>query len=492
MLVRVNATYSTVIDYRETAPAAVSAKDFGTDGVKLVEGGLSVAVPSQMKGLAMAHARFGRLTWSDLLNPSIALCEQGFPVTPKLAKTIAKWSTQIEKSPAMRDTYMKLDEFHDSQKHHQANSVERWIPKTETNIITRPALARTLRKIVVEGPQAFWSGPVAEAIAAENKKAGGKLTAADMEAYEPVERVPLTGTFRGFKVTTVGSPASGAPLLVVLKLLEGLQLSNSTSVKERHLFVEALKFGYAARLHVADPAFIAGMQELEESWLAAERIAHLLTKVDPHQTHPTEYYTEEYGEIKDHGTTHLSVLDRDGMAVSVTDTVNLEFGSFIMDGETGVLQNNEMGDFSLAGTDNSYGLPPSQVNYVLAGKRPVSSATPIILEKDGEVVLVTGAAGGSRIISVTAQIIMDLFLFKTDPISAMVNSRIHHQLFPNKVVVDHETSAKLEEGLIGFGHKVAVLPADTALTSLQLILRRRNGEIWALSDPRKGGLADGY
>lgn len=488
MLVRVNATYSTILDYRETAPAAVGAEDFGKDPLRLVEGGLSVAVPAQIKGLAEAHRRFGRLPWAQLFEPSVALCQQGFAVTPKLAKSIAKWAAHIERVPAMRETYMKLAGSQDSQE----QGVERWVPKTEADTIQRPNLGAVLQQIAGSGPEAFWKGPIAEAIVAENARAGGKLTQADMEHYRVLEREPLVGTFKGFKVTTVGAPASGAPLLLILRLLEGLAISNATSIDDRHLFIEALKFGYAARVKIGDPDFHPEVKGLEESWLREEHVARLLAKIDREQTHQPGYYADEFGEIKDYGTTHLSVLDRDGMAVSVTDTVNLEFGSFLMDSQTGVLQNNEMGDFSLEGANNSYGLPPSERNYVKAGKRPVSSATPVILERDGQVVLVTGAAGGSRIISCTAQVIADLLLFKMDPISAMVDSRIHHQLFPNEVVVDHGTAEGLIEGLSGKGHKVAVLPADFSLTSLQLILRRRNGEIWALSDPRKGGLADGY
>lgn len=383
---------------------------------------------------------------------------------------------------------MKRVEYHDSQEMMK----HKWVPKTEADIIQRQNLAHTFGQVAKIGPEAFWSGSIADAIVAENRKAGGKLTVADMQRYEPIEREPIVGTFKGFKVITVGAPASGAPLLLILKLLEGLKLTNSTSVAEKHLFIEALKFGYAARQHIGDPSFTPEILDKELTWLTEKFIQETLKKIDPKQTHQPDYYTEIFGEVKDHGTTHVSVLDRDGMAVSVTDTVNLEFGAFIMDEETGVLQNNEMGDFSLEGIDNSYGLPPSLSNLIKPGKRPVSSSTPIILEKDGQVVLVTGAAGGSRIISVTAQVIMDLLLFKLNPIKAMVDSRIHHQLFPNELVVDNETPTELIDGLIEYGHKVVVLPPDTALTSLQLIMRRKNGDIWALSDPRKGGLADGY
>lgn len=329
----------------------------------------------------------------------------------------------------------------------------------------------------------------------ENQRSGGKLTIEDIKEYEPVERDPVYGEFAGYKVTTIGAPAGGVPLLQILKILEGLHLRNETSPTEKHLFVEALKFGYASRMKVADPAFHPEVHQQEEAMLRSETIARILSKIDPNQTHQPDYYLEAgqaVDEPHDHGTTHICVLDKDGMAVSLTDTVNLEFGSFIMDQQTGILQNNEMGDFSLPGYQNSYGLPPSPVNYPMAGKRPVSSSTPIILEKDGKVVLVTGAAGGSRIISVTAQIIMDLIIYKLNPITAMMDPRIHHQLLPNEVIVDYGTSAELVSGLINHGHRVTVLPRDTALTSVQFIVCRKNGDIWALSDPRKGGLAAGY
>ncbi len=489
MLIRTNSSFSTVIDYRETAPSDVRLEDFGNDPNKLIESGLSVAVPSQIKGLWHAHQKYGKLDWAKLFDPSIALCEQGFAVTAKLAKVIARWAAQIEKSPAMCDTYLKKAEFHDSQK---LDAKERWVPKTEADIIKRPNLAETLKTVAKLGPEAFYKGPIAKAIVDENRKAGGKLSLKDMEEYEPIERDPIISEFKGFKVTTAGSPASGVPLLQILAVLEKLNLKDYPSMKAKHLFIEALKFGYGARMKVGDPEAFPEVLKEEMKWLDQFTIKEILKKIDYNHTHEPDYYTDVLENLHDHGTTHLTVLDENGMAVSVTDTVNLEFGSFIEDEKTGVIQNNEMGDFSLPDQNNSYQLPPSGRNYVGPGKRPVSSSTPIIFEKDGEVVLITGAAGGSRIISVTAQIIMDLLILQYHPIKAMVDSRIHHQLQPNVVVVDHDTPVELVEGLISFGHKVIILPPDTSLTSLQLILRRKNGEIWALSDPRKGGLADGY
>lgn len=393
----------------------------------------------------------------------------------------------------MRETYLKREQFRDNQvAPTDAENGEKWVPKTESDIVKRPNLARTLEMIASMGADAFYKGSIADAMVAENRAHKGMLTNKDLTDYEPIEREPIVGEFSGYKVTVAGAPASGAPLLQILKVLEQLGLRNATSPNEKHLFIEALKFGYASRIRMADPGFYPDIVKEEEEMLKADTIKGILGKIDPVQTHQPDYYTDVFGDAHDHGTTHLAVLDRDGMAVSVTDTVNLEFGSFIMDSETGILQNNEMGDFSVPKTDNAYGLPPSDVNYVKAGKRPVSSATPIILERDGQVVLVTGAAGGSRIISVTAQMIMDLLLYKMEPAKAMVDSRIHHQLFPNEAYVDHETTRSIVDGLKDHGHKVMVLPPDTVLTSLQLIFREANGEIWALSDPRKGGLADGY
>lgn len=158
MLIRVNVSYATVIDYRETAPSGIKLSDFDGHPERLISGGLSVAVPSQIKGISMAHRRFGKIPWPELFEPSILLCQQGFPVTSKLTKVISKWAGQIEASPAMRETYMKCEDFHDSQKQQaEDDGCTKWIPKSELDVITRPNLAKTLQLIASEGPDAFWT-----------------------------------------------------------------------------------------------------------------------------------------------------------------------------------------------------------------------------------------------------------------------------------------------------------------------------------------------
>jgi gamma-glutamyltranspeptidase len=371
----------------------------------------------------MAHRLHGKLPWADIFQPAIAIARQGFHVTPKLASMINKCAGKIQQSPAMRETYMKGGEGPQDgmvakpkrfksrrqekmyRRHlEKAQRNKTWVPKGVGDLVLRPNLANTLERVAREGSDAFYKGDIAEAMVAKVQAAGGRLSLADLAGYEPIQRTPLVSEFRGFKVTSVGAPAAGAILIQILKVLERLPLRNSTSSLEKHLFLEALKFGYAGRIKLGDPAFNAEMGQAEQDILAQATIDTIESSIDHEHTHEPEYYTQIYGDIKDQGTTHLSVLDIDGMAVSVTDTVNLEFGAFLMDAKTGVLLNNEMGDFSLEHTQNSYGLPPSLANLVQAGKRPMSSSTPVVLERNGQVVLVTGAAGGSRIISVTAQV----------------------------------------------------------------------------------------
>lgn len=249
----------------------------------------------------MAHQLHGKLPWEDLFQPSIAIARQGFHVTPKLASMINKCAAKLQQSQALKETYMKLENPQDGlqslrgkPKRFKSKRDERmykkhlkrlennkvWVPKGVGDLILRPNLANTLEKVAKFGSDAFYKGEIAEEIVAEVRAAGGKLTLADMENYKPIQRTPLVSEFKGYKVTSVGAPAAGAVLLQILKVLERLPLGNSTSSMDKHLFLETLKFGYAGRIRLGDPAFDPKILETEKEILAEETIETIEASID--------------------------------------------------------------------------------------------------------------------------------------------------------------------------------------------------------------------
>lgn len=257
-----------------------------------------MAVPSQLKGLEMAHRLHGKLPWAAIFQPAIAIARQGFHVTPKLASMISKCAGKIALSPAMRETYLKAEGPQDGvmakpkrfkskrqekmyRKHlEKAQRNKTWVPKGVGDLVLRPNLASTLERVAKEGSDAFYKGEIAEAMVAEVQAAGGRLSLDDLAQYEPIQRTPLVSEFRGFKVTSVGAPAAGAILIQILKVLERLPLRNCTSSAEKHLFLEALKFGYAGRIRLGDPAFNTEMGQVERDILAQATIDTIHSSID--------------------------------------------------------------------------------------------------------------------------------------------------------------------------------------------------------------------
>lgn len=480
MIVRTGTGESRVFDFREVAPASASPEMFKENPNLSKLTGTAVAVPGEIRGFFDAHTKFGRLPWPQLIEPSIKLCEEGFFVTRTLHAMVNKFKNTFNRSPAMRETY--LDESGNA--------------KAIGERITRPALGRTLRSISLHGPSAFYSGNIADALIAEINRQGGSITKQDFENYKTKEREVVRGSYRGYNLLTVGAPASGQVLIEALNILNGFNLDNTAAPEEMarrsHLIVEALKFAYASRMKLGDPKFIdIGdiLRKMEDpAW--AETLRKL---IDMKSTHSPDYYTKIIDEVKDHGTTHVSVLDSEGMAVSSTCTINLEFGSKIMDPVTGIILNNEMDDFSIPDTPNQFSLPPSPSNYPEPGKRPVSSSTPVIFERNGRVSMIIGGTGGSRIISSTLMAIVNMIDLEKNPVEAIGAPRFHHQLIPNAVIAENKVDPVILEGLVARGHEVHVMAPGLYYSSVQAIRKDPvTGRILAAADPRKDGGTSGF
>ena len=267
-------------------------------------------------------------------------------------------------------------------------------------------------------------------------------------------------------------------------------------VGDEHIQVEALKFAYAGRMRLGDPDFIPNMKSIEDRMVDPRVASELGARINPDRTFPPDYYTSAWAELGEHGTTHVSLLGDDGMAVSATSTVNLEFGSLVLDPETGILLNSEMDDFSIPDNENAFLLPPSEANYIRADKRPQSSCVPMMVEdREGRLLMVIGGTGGSRIVSSVLQVLLLVFRQGLDVYEAVRLPRFHHQLYPNTVKAEYNVPEAVLSHLRSRGHEIQSLTSDAYLAAVGLVSidRDQYGNqlgVNAVSDPRKGGVAE--
>lgn len=482
------------LDARETAPAAATSDMFVVPGVApdaSRSGPLAVATPGLVAGLALALERWGTKPLAEVLAPAIALAEDGFPIGLRHARILGVW--------------------------HALGLAGRF---PETAAIQAPApdlapgwrlvqtdLARTLRAIAREGPDAFYQGPIARAIAGEVQKRGGLLTAEDLASYRPVVREPLRGAYRGRTIVSFPPPSSGGvALLQASNVLEGFDLAalGAGSSASIHRIAEALKLAFADRAaYLGDPDFVpVPVAELISPAYAARQRARLLPP--RWRRAPWTWGQDEVAITIEHpglegwrpgegGTTHLSVTDAAGNAVALTQTVNLLFGSGLTAAGTGVVLNDEMDDFSVAIDEpNAFGLVDTRgANAVAPGKRPLSSMAPTIVLEDGRIRMVTGSPGGPRIISTTLLTILNVFDYGMDVSEAVAAPRFHHQWVPDELQVERAIPADVLDGLRRRGHRVVV--SDRNWSSAQaIVIDPKTGWHLGGSDPRSDGLARGW
>ena len=471
------------VDFRETAPAAAARDTYTKAGVTPQMsrfGGLAVGVPGEVAGLAEMHRRWGTLPWKRLVAPAVKLAAQGYPCGVELQAVFTRYGTKLRMAPALAKLFIKPDGS--------------W-PKVGEPIV-RPGLAKTLKAIGDSGQKAFYEGPIAAAMAKVAQDADGLLTEADLKAYRTKERTPLKGAYRGRTIYTMPPPSSGgAVLLQVLGMLEarkGVSPEFGDPVRVG-LLVEALKHAFADRARwYGDPDFSTIPLDRLLSPAALKAKAAALT---PAKTRPAE----EYGVIApppdDSGTSHLSIIDADGNAVALTSTVNTGFGSLLVAGDTGIVLNNEMDDFTThPGKPNAFGLMQSEHNSVAAGKRPLSSMTPtVVIEGSGPTarpVLVVGGSGGPRIITGTLQVLLNVLDHGDHPGHAVAAPRIHHQWMPDKLRVEAGAIKGGTAPLLKAGHVIDVTPQSYG--AIQAAIVDSQGRRVGASDPRKHGQAAAY
>ncbi|HSP50202.1 MAG TPA: gamma-glutamyltransferase [Pseudolabrys sp.] len=469
------------IDYRETAPASATATMFldaqgNPDPAKSRDSALSIGVPGTVMGLALAQQKYGsgRLSLADLIAPAIRLAQQGFPVEDDLADSLPRAAKRLARWPSSSGILLK-------------NGGQ---PLEAGDRLLQFDLADTLRAIAQDGPQAFYQGRIAAQIAAAVRGASGIMTTDDLKNYRAVERPVVRGTYRGYDIVSMPPPSSGGVHLIeMLNILEGYDLAKlGRGEQSMHTMIEAMKRAYADRaVFMGDPDAVkmptAGL--ISKKYAAALR-AHIGDKATP----AASIRPGKPAEYEGNNTTHFSVIDRDGNAVSNTYTLNFSYGLGLVADGTGVLLNNELDDFTAKpGAANAYDLVGFNANLPGPGKRPLSSMTPTIVLKDGKPALVTGSPGGSRIISAVLQVITNVIDFHMPIDKAVTAPRLHHQWQPDEVYAELGFAPDLLDALKARGHTIVATEPHTSANSIKVT---PNGYVGAADTRTRGALAAGY
>jgi gamma-glutamyltranspeptidase/glutathione hydrolase len=473
---------ATTIDYRETAPAAVTAETFldaqgNADPAKSRDSALAVGVPGTVAGLAMAHEKYGsgKFTLAQLIAPAIRLAREGVAVEDDTADTLPDAKPRLTRWPSSAKIFAHTDG-------RMLGPGDRLVQRD---------LADTLEQIAQTGPQAFYDGPIAEKLVQGLRAHGGIMVREDLKSYRAIERAPVRGTYRGHDIISMGPPSSGGVHLVeMLNVLEGFPLDKlgAQSPAATHLMVSAMQRAYADRAaYLGDPDKVTmPLQTL----MSKDYAASLRALIDPQRARASADIRPRLTIPREgQNTTHYSVVDRDGNAVSNTYTLNFGYGLGLVADGTGVLLNNELDDFAAkAGAPNAFGLVGGAANAPGPGKRPLSSMTPTIVLKDGKPFLVLGSPGGSRIITAVVQVIANVIDHGMTVADAVSAPRVHHQWLPDQVTAERGLSAETVKALEALGHKVVVGRPGTAINA---IARAGDGWIGAADTRTRGAVAVG-
>lgn len=472
----------TAIDYREKAPAAASRDMYLDENGEVVKersrfSHKAAGVPGTVAGLALALEKYGSITLAQALAPAIKLAEEGFVIPPRFAQGIESQAERLKQFESSRKVFFKADGS-------LYQPGERFVQKD---------LAATLRRIAEQGVQGFYEGETADLIVAEMQRGGGLITHEDLKNYQPAIRKPVHGNYRGYDIYSMSPPSSGgAHIVEILNILEGYPIADSglNSAQTIHLMSEAMKRAYADRSeYLGDTDFV----DVPLTGLTSkEYAASLREQIDPEQATPSvEIKPGNPAPYESNETTHFSIVDRYGNAVSNTYTINFSYGSHIVVDGAGFLLNNEMDDFSAKpGVPNAYGLIGGEANKIEPNKRMLSSMSPTIVKKDGKNYIVTGSPGGSRIITTTLQVLMNVIDHNLN-IQAAVNApRIHHQWLPDEIRIEQGISPDTIRLLEGMGHSVV---QKSAMGAIQSIMVGEDGVFYGGADPRRStSSAKGY
>ncbi len=479
MLLRLASDSIAALDYREKAPAAATPTMYIGEAGELVEGlstegHLASGIPGTVAGLVEAHAKFSKLPWKDLVQPAIDLARNGFQLTKKEASGLNEIQKDLVRLNTVSPDFLLKEEW------------------KEGDIIHWLDLANTLERIRDNGKAGFYEGKTADDLVSEMTRGKGIITDDDLKNYQAVWRKPITGFYKGYKIISMPPPSSGGiALMQLLKSVEPFPISEWgwNSTKTTHLLTEAERRVYADRAaHLGDPDFFdVPVDMLMDSVYTTSR----MKTFDMNKATSSASIKEGSLTGESDQTTHLSVVDKEGNAVSVTTTLNGGYGSTVIVDGSGFFMNNEMDDFSAKpGTPNMYGVIGGEANKILPHKRMLSSMTPTIVEQDGKLLMVVGTPGGSTIITSVFQTILNVLEHNMTMQEAVTAKRVHSQWFPDMIY--QEVNAITEEdslSLVKLGH---TFMSRRGIGRVDAILIRKDGKLEAGADPRGDDTAAGY
>jgi gamma-glutamyltranspeptidase/glutathione hydrolase len=465
-----------VIEFRETAPAAASKTMFSKNESWYTH--KCVGVPGTVRGMELAHKRFGKLPWKDLVLPAVKLADEGFVLNAAMSDSLNYGVTKSGGFPEMERVLGKPGDGS-------------W--KAGDRLVQKD-LARTLRLIADGGADAFYKGPIADLIVAEMKSGNGLITKDDLANYRAKERKPIHGTYRGYDVYAPPPPSSGGICLVeMLNILENFELGKMDrwSPDTLHLLVETMRRAYCDRArHLGDADFV----KIPEHLTSKEYAKKLAAGIDRTRATKSEELAKDIPVVPEgDSTTHFSVIDGDGMGVSMTYTLERSYGSCIVVKGAGFLLNNEMIDFNwFPGVTDRGGNIGTEANQIAPGKRMLSSQTPTIVAKDGKVVLLTGSPGSRTIINTSLQVVVNVLDFGMTPRDAVDAPRLHHQWLPDRARFEGAYDKKYENAinkLKAMGHTIVGTKQGDAHT---IYVDPKTGIYHGAADKRQDGKAAGY
>ena len=465
----------TAFDFREKAPLAAHERIYVDSAGNYIEdisheGYLAIGVPGTIAGFDLAFKRFGTMTWDDLVEPAVDLADDGFALSWSMAEDFKYLKEDFKKYPSSAKVFFKEDTM----------SYE------PGDIWEQPDLYRTLRRIQKYGRDGFYKGETARLIAADMKKNGGLITEADLAAYEPKERAPIHGNYRGYDVYSMSPPSSGGTALVeMLNILEGFDLASygHNSAMYLHLLSESMRRAFADRArYLGDPDFNPGIPI--EKLTSKEYAAALRQSINLEKKSASDpvSFNDAYESTE---TTHYSVVDAEGNAVVVTYTLEYGYGSRIVAEGLGFLYNNEMGDFNAEpGRTDTTGSIGTQPNLVAPGKRMLSSMTPTIVARDGKPFFLVGSPGGKTIINTVLQCILNVIDFKMNVSGAVTAGRLHHQWLPDVMRIEkYGTTLDSQRILEAMGHRVRM--GGQQGSAMGIIINPETGVRYGGVDPRQ-------
>jgi gamma-glutamyltranspeptidase/glutathione hydrolase len=470
------------LDFREIAPGAATPNMFLDDSGKVIEnesllGVKAAGVPGTVAGLYELWQKHGSLTWFELVKPAMDLADSGFVLSPHMTDAFKEYQKDLARFEETRKVFFENGTVLSAGKK-----------------LVQKDLAATLERIGLSGDSGFYFGPTADLIVAAMQKHGGLITKADLEQYKPVWRQPLSFEFDTLQIFSMPPPSSGGVIMgQILKLLEPFDFYGYSPDHPEyiHLFTEACRLAYADRaVHLGDPDFVHNpVTELLDSTYLESRRSQIDIKRAGRSEKIGSGLPDTYQESEN--TTHFSVVDKDGNAVSITYTINTAFGSKLIVDGAGFLLNNEMDDFSLSpGVPNFFGLLGGQANAIAPHKRMLSSMSPTIILKKGQPYLVLGSPGGSRIITAVAQTILNVVRFDQTISTAVATPRFHHQWLPDTLALEEKSFApEILDALKKLGHSIK---ETKRYSDVEAILIDDDGFLIGASDPRGEGAVAAY